>query len=71
NRGAGRARNAVIPLCTGRFTYFLDADDVVDPMALRQAVNKADQDEADLLFIQYRIEYTDENRSRGMFDADA
>lgn len=71
NRGAGRARNAVIPLCTGRYTYFLDADDLIDSSALRQAVYKADQDEADLLFVQYRIEYMDENRSRGMFNADA
>lgn len=71
NRGAGRARNAIIPLCTGRYTYFLDADDVIDARALREAVRKADQDAADLLFMQYRIEYTDEKRSRGMFNADA
>ncbi|MGN6036558.1 glycosyltransferase family 2 protein [Brevibacterium casei] len=71
NRGAGRARNAVIPLTTGRYTFFLDADDLIDANALRQAVHKADQDDADLLFVQYRIEYKDENRSRGMFNADA
>ncbi|WP_447589975.1 glycosyltransferase family 2 protein [Microbacterium lacticum] len=71
NRGAGRARNALIPLCTGRYTYFLDADDLIDATALREAVHKADEDDADLLFVQYRIEYTDENRARGMFNADA
>ncbi|TDT29963.1 glycosyltransferase family 2 protein [Naumannella halotolerans] len=71
NRGAGRARNAVIPLCTGRYTYFLDADDTIDARALREAVTKATSEDADLLFVQYRIEYTDENRSRGMFNADA
>ncbi|UVI36666.1 glycosyltransferase family 2 protein [Brevibacterium spongiae] len=71
NRGAGRARNAIIPLCTGRYTYFLDADDVVNANALRQAIMKADHDESDLLFVQYRIEYVDEGRSRGMFNADA
>lgn len=70
NRGAGRARNAVIPLCTGRYTYFLDADDVINPSALRQAVNKSDQDDADLLFFEYRIEYSDEGKSRGMFIPD-
>lgn len=70
NRGAGRARNSVIPLTTGRYTYFLDADDVIDARALREAVHQADADDADLLFVQYRIEYTDENRSRGMFNAD-
>lgn len=71
NRGAGRARNAVIPMCTGRYTYFLDADDVVKPSALRQAVSKADQDDADLLLFQYRIELVDEGTSRGMFNADS
>ncbi|WP_392508047.1 glycosyltransferase family 2 protein [Naumannella halotolerans] len=70
NRGAGRARNAVIPLCTGRYTYFLDADDTVDARALREAVQRADQDDADLLFMQYRIEYVERKRTRGMFDAD-
>ena len=71
NRGAGRARNSVIPMCTGRYTYFLDADDVINASALRQAVNKADHDHADLLLFQYRIEFVDEGRSRGMFDADS
>lgn len=70
NRGAGRARNAVIPLATGRYTYFLDADDVIDPDALVQAVNKADAEGTDLMFVKYRIDFPDEKRSRGMFDAD-
>ncbi|PCC52648.1 hypothetical protein CIK59_16285 [Brevibacterium aurantiacum] len=70
NRGAGRARNSIIPLCTGRYTYFLDADDVINANALRQAIMKADHDETDLMFVQYRIEFVDEGRSRGMFNAD-
>lgn len=70
NRGAGRARNSVIPLASGRYTYFLDADDVIDPIALVAAVRYADEESSDLLFMKYRIEYTDEGRSRGMFDAD-
>lgn len=70
NRGAGRARNSVIPLCTGRYTYFLDADDLVDARALAAAVAAADAQSADLLFVKYRIEFTDENRSQGMFGSD-
>lgn len=70
NRGAGRARNSVIPLASGRYTYFLDADDVIDAKALVAAVAQADEEASDLLFMKYRIEYTDEGRSRGMFDAD-
>ncbi|WP_052460296.1 glycosyltransferase [Microbacterium gorillae] len=70
NRGAGRARNSVIPLATGRYTFFLDADDVIDPEALVAAVAKADEDNADLLFVEYKIEYTDEGRTDGMYKAD-
>lgn len=70
NKGAGRARNSVIPLSTGRYTYFLDADDHVDSRSLAAAVRQADATSADLLFVKYRIDYVDEGRSRGMFDAD-
>lgn len=70
NRGAGRARNSVIPLCTGRYTYFLDADDVIDPEALAAAVAHADAETADLLFVEYRIEFADEGRTEGMYKAD-
>ncbi len=70
NRGAGRARNSVIPLCTGRFTYFLDADDVVDASALVSAVKKADETDSDLMFVKYGIEYVDEGRTQGMFGSD-
>lgn len=70
NRGAGRARNSVIPLCTGRYTFFLDADDLVDAGSLAAAVQQADADDADLLFVKYRIEFTDEKRSQGMFTSD-
>ncbi|HWV48448.1 MAG TPA: glycosyltransferase [Microbacterium sp.] len=70
NRGAGRARNSVIPLATGRYTYFLDADDHIDSRSLAAAVRHADATAADLVFVKYRIDYVDEGRTRGMFDAD-
>ncbi|MGF6822448.1 glycosyltransferase involved in cell wall biosynthesis [Microbacterium sp. ZKA21] len=70
NRGAGRARNSVIPLATGRYTYFLDADDHIDSRSLAAAVRHADATSADLVFVKYRIDYVDEGRTRGMFDAD-
>lgn len=71
NRGAGRARNAVIPLCTGRYTYFLDADDVINATALREAVQKANREQADLLFVPYRIEFIDQKKIREMSNDDA
>lgn len=70
NRGAGRARNAVIPLITGRYTYFLDADDVVDPNALARAVKLATKENSDLMFMKYKIDFVDERRIQGMFGSD-
>lgn len=70
NRGAGRARNSIIPLCTGRYTYFLDADDVIDADALALAVAQADAEAADLMFVSYRIDFVDEGRSQPMFGND-
>lgn len=70
NKGAGRARNSVIPLCTGKYTYFLDADDLVDARKLEAAVQQAIRIGSDLLFMKYKIEFTDENRTRDMFDSD-
>jgi len=71
NRGAGRARNMLIPLCTGTYTYFLDADDTIDAAALAHAVKAAIANEDDLTFFKYRIDYVDQGKSRGMFDSDA
>lgn len=71
NRGAGRARNSVIPLITARYTYFLDSDDVIDPEALQAAIKAADEAQSDLLFTKYRIENVDEGRTGSMFNADA
>ncbi|MNB75905.1 putative glycosyltransferase EpsJ [compost metagenome] len=70
NKGAGRARNSVIPLCNGRYTFFLDADDVINSSALEKSVKKATSEDADLLFMPYRIEFFEESSSRGMFNAD-
>ncbi|MGL3151653.1 glycosyltransferase family 2 protein [Microbacterium sp. A82] len=70
NRGAGRARNSVIPLATGRYSFFLDADDVIDPEALAAAVKHADAESADLLFMKYKLEYADEGRHERMLKAD-
>ncbi|MBN3852509.1 glycosyltransferase family 2 protein [Paraburkholderia sp. Ac-20340] len=70
NRGAGRARNAVIPLCTGLYTFFLDADDVVDGVALGKAVTDAKRHDNDLYFMKYKIEFHEKKQVRDMFNAD-
>ena len=70
NKGAGRARNAVIPLCTGEYTFFLDADDVIIADNLVAAVRDASSKQHDLYLMKYNIEFFEENKSRGMFNAD-
>lgn len=70
NRGAGRARNAIIPMATGSYTFFMDADDVAEACALEEAVIKAQKNDHDLLFFRYKIDEYDENKSRGMYNSD-
>jgi glycosyltransferase involved in cell wall biosynthesis len=70
NRGAGRARNAVIPLCTGLYTFFLDADDVIDGEQLSKAVLDARKRNNDLYFMKYKIEFHEAKQVRDMFNAD-
>jgi glycosyltransferase involved in cell wall biosynthesis len=70
NRGAGRARNALIPLCTGLYTYFIDADDVFDAERLAKAVKEARKRDNDLYFMQYKIEHYEKKKVLGMLDKD-
>ncbi|MDR2208212.1 MAG: glycosyltransferase [Azoarcus sp.] len=70
NRGAGRARNALVPLCTGQYTYFLDADDVIDSTVLEEAVGLARRGDNDLFLFGYKIEFFEDKKRRDMFDSD-
>ncbi|WP_051172729.1 glycosyltransferase, partial [Microbacterium indicum] len=70
NRGAGRARNSVIPLVAGRYAFFLDSDDVIDASALEKAVAHADVTGSDLTFVKYQVDYIDEKKVKGMFARD-
>lgn len=51
--GAGRARNAGLELASGRFVWFVDADDVVVDGALRAIADRLLQVEPDVLLIGY------------------
>jgi glycosyltransferase involved in cell wall biosynthesis len=70
NKGAGRARNSLVPLCTGQYSFFLDADDVIDGAVLEEAVGVAKKGGNDLLLFGYKIEFYEEKKKRAMFDAD-
>lgn len=70
NKGAGVARNALIPLAIGKYTYFLDADDTIDVNNLEEAVLRAKQDSNDLLLFRYKISFFEQNSEREMFNSD-
>lgn len=70
NKGAGVARNAIIPLISAKYTYFVDADDKIDSNNLEAAVKAADAAGNDLYFIPYKIQLYEKNTTRGMWNAD-
>merc|ERR1719281_1325283 len=71
SKGAGRARNRAAPLLEGRFTVYVDADDLVDARALGAAVRELRaNDEADLLFFPYQIDQSGTTTKRSMWDKD-
>ena len=50
NKGAGVARNAIIPLVTAQYTYFVDADDLIIPQHIEAAYRQAIEHQQDLVF---------------------
>lgn len=70
NKGAGVARNALIPLAIGRYTYFLDADDTIDVQELENAYIKANSNSNDLLLFKYKIEFYEQKHLKEMFNSD-
>lgn len=54
-QGAGRARNAAIPLIEGRYAYFLDADDDLNLDNLWEAVSSAKALDTELMFVPYNL----------------
>lgn len=70
NKGAGVARNLVIPLLTGKYAYFVDADDFIDPKALEESVKFAQNNQHDLVLFKYQIEFHEKGNTRDMWNAD-
>ncbi len=54
NRGAGPARNHGIEKASGKYLYFPDADDLLEPTAIEQMVSAIEDSEADVLVFGYQ-----------------
>jgi glycosyltransferase EpsJ len=63
NQGAALARNFAIPKASGKYLYFMDADDWAEPTMLEDMVRIAEQSEAQCVIAGYYIDtYYDTDR---------
>ena len=52
NSGEGPARDAGLVAATGEWVYFLDADDLMDPTLLAEAIAQGEQTDSDIVIFQ-------------------
>ena len=63
NMGVSAARNRIIDVAEGRFLYFLDADDVIEPNTISLLMEHQQRIDADIVFGSYdKIETYNNNR---------
>lgn len=58
-RGHGRARNSVIPMCTGKYTLFLGEQSVINSDELVKAYKTANEKKSDILILKRQKELFD------------
>lgn len=62
NMGVGAARNRIIDEAQGRFLYFLDSDDLIEPFAISLLMENQKRIDADIVFGSYdKIETYNQN----------
>lgn len=54
NGGSGEARNAVIRTAQGKYLYFLDSDDYIEPNTIELMVNQAENNQTDAVIASLR-----------------
>ena len=57
NRRQGYARNCGLGQATGKYVYFLDSDDMIEPETLEELSNLADQENLDAIFFDNKEKY--------------
>ncbi|MFD2966838.1 glycosyltransferase family 2 protein [Sphingobacterium bambusae] len=62
NKGVAAARNTGLDYATGDYIYYVDADDRVDPETIKQAVEKAQQLDADIVGFNWYLSFDKNER---------
>lgn len=57
NQGAPIARNTALDLATGKYVYFIDSDDWIEPDMLELMYKAAEENYADLVIVGFCMEY--------------
>ena len=54
NKGIGEARNTIIKECKGKYVYFIDSDDFIEPNAIDLLCAQAEKNETDVAIASHR-----------------
>lgn len=67
NGGAAKARNEGINLATGKYIFFMDADDIADNRMLQTMIEEAYKIDADLITCDFYWMFSDHNKREKLF----
>ena len=59
NRGQGNGRNLGLERAQGKYVYFLDSDDMIEPEAMEALADRADAEALDGIFFDSRVIFED------------
>lgn len=62
NRGVAAARNSGLSMATGKYIYYVDADDSLEPNALELLVNEAEEHNLDIIGHDWILEFESNGR---------
>ncbi len=68
NRGVAAARNTGLEHAIGKYVYYVDADDYIEPSTLEKLYNKAIESDADIIGCEWFLSF--QNNERFMKQAD-
>ena len=63
NAGAPAARNAALDIASGKYVYFIDSDDWIEPDMLEKMVTLAEENSAELIVTGFCMEYWQDGKN--------